>query len=259
MTSARLKWIARWTLPAAAVAAACLVLAHLIQVRHMEALLLRTDDSRIARSAELIRFARARAAPAYAGHCASCHGADMTGDRSTGAPSLVDGEWLYSGASPTDIERTIAYGIRSGHAKGRNLADMPAFGRPTQSARYKVEPLAPQDVRHLVDYLLQIEGRGSPDPASSQQGAALFAGRGQCFDCHASDAEGDNYIGAPNLRDGVWTYGDGSRAAITQSILNGRAGACPAWERVLGPATIRALAVYIYARAAGPRAPAVGS
>jgi cytochrome c oxidase cbb3-type subunit 3 len=203
-------------------------------------------------------FAQARAGPAYADRCAACHGKDLRGDPARGAPSLIDAEWLYGARSATEIERTIAYGIRSGHPKAHNLAEMPAFGRPAPGARYHVEPLAPRDLNDIVDYLFQIEGRGSPDAAAAARGAALFAGRGQCFDCHAADAEGDDFIGAPNLRDNRWTYGDGSRAAIAPSILHGRAGVCPAWDRVLSPAIIRALAIYIHGRAP-ERAPSAES
>jgi len=60
---------------------------------------------------------------------------------------------------------------------------------------------------------------------------------------------GDGAIGAPNLTDRVWLYGDGSRAAIFNSIAGGRAGACPAWIGRLSAGEIRALAVFVHAAA----------
>lgn len=37
----------------------------------------------------------------FAAQCASCHGADGTGDRSVGAPNLTDAIWLYGGDRDT--------------------------------------------------------------------------------------------------------------------------------------------------------------
>jgi cytochrome c oxidase cbb3-type subunit 3 len=247
----------RWRLLAAAALVVLLVGvggARLLHARALEAALLRTDDSRLAARPDLLAFAAARAQGAYRANCARCHGGDRRGDPQTGAPNLMDGAWIYGARSPTQIERTIAYGIRSGHPKAHNLADMPAFGRPVAGARYQVQPLSPQDVDDLVAYLFHIEGRAAPDTAAVARGQTLFAGRGQCFDCHAADAEGDDFIGAPNLRDTVWNYGDGSAATIRRSILHGRAGVCPAWDKVLPPATVRALAVDLFQRSHPPAA-----
>src|SRR5262249_62398072 len=57
------------------------------------------------------------AKPAYAAHCASCHGQDLQGDHAKGAPSLKDGVWLYEDGSIGSIERTVLYGIRSGQGR----------------------------------------------------------------------------------------------------------------------------------------------
>lgn len=50
-----------------------------------------------------------RAGPLFAQQCASCHGADGTGDQAQGAPDLTDAIWLYGG-DPIVIRRTIYYG-----------------------------------------------------------------------------------------------------------------------------------------------------
>ena len=54
-----------------------------------------------------------RAAPIFQQQCATCHGADGTGDRTQGAPNLTDAEWLY-GDREADIEATI-YNARNSH------------------------------------------------------------------------------------------------------------------------------------------------
>ncbi|HMA49250.1 MAG TPA: c-type cytochrome, partial [Magnetospirillaceae bacterium] len=97
----------------------------------------------------------------------------------------------------------------------------------------------------LIDYLFMLEGR-SADGAAAARGRVLFGDRGQCFDCHGGDGKGDPAIGAPDLTDAVWLYGDGSREAIFRSIEHGRKGVCPAWIDRLPPVTIRALAVFLH-------------
>lgn len=51
----------------------------------------------------------ARARTLFGEQCASCHGADGTGNRELGAPNLADGEWLYGG-SRDDIRAQIVNG-----------------------------------------------------------------------------------------------------------------------------------------------------
>lgn len=55
----------------------------------------------------------ARAADVFAFQCATCHGADGTGDPSQGAPNLTDAEWVF-GSEPADIRDTI-YNARNAH------------------------------------------------------------------------------------------------------------------------------------------------
>jgi cbb3-type cytochrome c oxidase subunit III len=87
------------------------------------------------------------------------------------------------------------------------------------------------------------------EDAAAARGAALYADKGLCYDCHSRDVQGDQAIGAPNLADGVWLYGDGSRESVFRSIAQGRAGVCPAFERRLSPAALRAVAVFVHDRA----------
>ena len=58
-------------------------------------------------------------------------------------------------------------------------------------------------------------------------------------------AEGNIYIGAPNLSDSAWLYGDGDIASIKQTLLQGRHGVMPSWSAVLGERKIRLLAAYL--------------
>ncbi|MBL1234998.1 MAG: cytochrome-c oxidase, cbb3-type subunit III [Rhodobiaceae bacterium] len=54
----------------------------------------------------------ARGSVVFAEQCASCHGADGTGNVELGAPNLADHIWLYGGDLPTIVE-TVSYS-RSG-------------------------------------------------------------------------------------------------------------------------------------------------
>ena len=214
--------------------------------RHMEARLLRADPGVLATQATLMDFARQPGRDLYSVYCASCHGLDGRGDSARGIPNLSDDDWLYGNGEVADIERVIDYGIRSKQPKSWDLALMPAYARPQPSARDpRLAPLAPGDIRDVVEFLMQQQGRDA-DRAAARRGAQVYVGRGGCFDCHAPDAKGDATIGAPNLTDSITLYGDGSRAALAMSIAYGRQGVCPAWSKRLSPAGIRELALYVF-------------
>lgn len=198
---------------------------------------------------ELASYAQSHGEPAYREHCATCHGAQLQGDRVRNIPNLADGEWLYGSGRVAEIERIVLYGIRAGNSKGWDLADMPAYSRQEPYRRYKIAPLLPREIDDVVAYLLSFQ-KTPTDPAAAERGARLFAGseKGVCWDCHGEDAGGDPAVGAPNLTDDVWLSGDGSQQSIHDSIAFGLAGHCPAWITRLPPATIRAVAVYVHSR-----------
>jgi cytochrome c oxidase cbb3-type subunit 3 len=226
---------------------ACLVGGCFAYYSKLNAQLLRADGDTLPNSAGLVRFAVAEAGPVYARHCAACHGADLKGNSVLGAPNLTDPDWIYGQGRISEIEQTITYGIRSHNPRSRNLADMPGFAKAKPDERARMNPLSPLQIDDLVDYLFAVEGRG-PNAAAASRGEALFLGAGGCFDCHGNDAIGDSYVGAVNLSDNIWLYGDGSASSVFRSIAKGHAGVCPAWVDKIRPAAIRALAVYIYER-----------
>ena len=240
---------------AVVVLALAVLLVRSVHTSSQYARLLRTEPDSIAQDVQLADFAVDEAKPLFARHCASCHGADLKGDRVRGVPDLTDSDWLYGTGRTAEIEKTILYGIRSGHNRGWNLADMPAFGEARPYRRYKVNPLAPQDIRDVIAYLRLLEGQKVVDQAAVARGAKIYADTGQCYDCHANDGGGDSAIGAPNLLDKIWLYGDGSDASVYKSIAHGHQGVMPAWTGRLKPGEIRALSVYVYT-ASHPKTPA---
>jgi len=203
-----------------------------------------TPDAAIG-NPKLMEFAEKRGAPLFRTHCASCHGEDGKGNTIFGVPNLTDRDWLYGTGRVSDIEKVLFYGIRSHNPRGWNLAVMPAFARPVPSVTERIPPMTPGETRAVIAYLLKLENR----PAGGTLAAAgdmIFHGNGGCYDCHTADAKGDSAIGAPDLTDGIWLYGDGSPAAMFESIAYGRQGICPAWTGKLSLPAIREISIFVY-------------
>jgi cytochrome c oxidase cbb3-type subunit 3 len=196
--------------------------------------LLRADPAQILGDPALATQAIDLGVPVYRRHCATCHGADRRGNRARGVPNLAAGAWLY-GSDPVQVEQTILYGIRSGHPKARNVTDMPALVRSGQITAAEAED--------AVEFVESLAGASS-DPDKALRGRALYAGKGNCVDCHARDARGVSDYGAPALTGPLWLYG-GDRPTLYSSIVNGRHGVCPAWIHRLTPLQIRAVTVYL--------------
>lgn len=78
------------------------------------------------------------------------------------------------------------------------------------------------------------------DPQALKMGQRLFATN--CAQCHGADARGS--FGFPNLTDNDWLYG-GTPEQIEHTIANGRNGAMPAWETVLGNQGVIDVASYV--------------
>ncbi len=200
--------------------------------RHIADELLRTEPAQILKSPALLDEAMRIGPPQYQRHCQGCHG--LQGDVTHGVPNLAGNVRLY-GNDPVDLERTILYGIRSGHPKSRNLTDMPALVRTGQ--------ITADDARDAVEYLQSLAHQPY-EKAAALRGRAIYYGKGNCYDCHANDAKGVSDYGTPALTGPIWIYG-GDRESLYQSILDGRHGKCPAWVNALTPLQIRALALYI--------------
>ena len=116
---------------------------------------------------------------------------------------------------------------------------MPAFGRD--------QMLTAQQVGDLTEFVVALSHRPA-DIAAVKRAGPVFAA--QCVACHGPQGRGDQTKGAPNLTDGEWLYG-ARREDINGQIWNGRGGVMPTWGARFDPETIKALAVYIHANAAG--------
>jgi cytochrome c oxidase cbb3-type subunit 3 len=190
---------------------------------------------RILADPELQEFALAGGRSAFAVNCSQCHGQGAEGRK--GYPNLNDDDWLWGGTL-ADIERTIRFGIRAGHAEARE-SQMPAF--------LKDQVLKPAEIADVAEFVLALSDRAS-DRAAATRGRAIFADN--CATCHGENGDGAAEVGAPSLRDAIWLFG-GDKRSIVASISNPPRGVMPAWEGRLDPVTIKLLTVYVHSLGGG--------
>ena len=205
---------------------------------HLLIRLLTADTEAVVKDRVLTAFAQSIAQPLFAANCASCHGADMTGNAAIGAPNLTDKIWLFGSGDVFDIERTVLYGIRSGASKAHNVTDMPAFGLTGR--------LSASEIHNLVQYIDQLSRRPHQAQAAIQgRGVYSDAAKANCADCHGPDARGNPDYGAPDLTQNVWNSG-GDDQALYDAIYYGEHRVMPGFFGALSLEQIRALAVYVY-------------
>lgn len=138
---------------------------------------------------ELSQYVVRSAKVLFGDNCAACHGGGGQGN--PGYPNLVDDDWLYGG----DID-TIVMTI----SNGRN-GIMPA--------KAGVE-LSEAEISELATAI------SKSDPLSTP----LFMEKG-CIACHGMDGKGMHALGAPNLTDQIWRFGDGSVESVKYTITHG--------------------------------------
>ena len=79
----------------------------------------------------------------------------------------------------------------------------------------------------------------------AQLGKPIFS---NCAPCHGADGKGNPALGAPNLTDAVWLYGDSGPRGIAETIRRGRNGVMPAWRDRLGDEDALLVAAWVYAQ-----------
>lgn len=202
----------------------------------------------------------------YDEHCAACHGADFKGLRDRHTPDLTDATWRFSGDDlpsaghvkyPSDVEWTVRYGVRSGHANARGVeVGMLAYDPRYRSAKDvgdfgSGEFLTPREIEDMVEYVLSLGGQPH-DAASAARAAPLFQdhSKGNCYDCHGRAGKGIATFGSTDLtRPDLYLYG-ADRVSIHESITQGRHTVMPAFDGVLKPEELKAVSVYVFQQAA---------
>jgi cytochrome c oxidase cbb3-type subunit 3 len=163
----------------------------------------------------------------FNGNCSSCHGENAAGQAGI-FPDLTDAVWQWGGD-----EAQIIQTLRAGRQ-----AAMPPW----------INVAGEQGVGQLADYVIALS-RGEAGAAGVAEGAARF--QQLCVACHGADGSGNPLLGAPALNDPIWTYG-GDRAAVIESIGNGRNGVMPAFGSHLDDTQIRLLTAWLKAGARVP-------
>ncbi|SOH93832.1 cytochrome c oxidase cbb3-type subunit 3 [Monaibacterium marinum] len=189
----------------------------------LEADLAAADLAALSPDDPLYRFATSGGAAVFRTNCSQCHGSGAAG--AVGYPNLLDDDWLWGG-TVEDIRTTVQHGIRNDDDRDARWSEMPAFG----------DILSEEEIDTLVAYV--GGGLGIADP-----GHELFLNN--CAACHGDTGTGDRTMGAPDLTDAIWLYGN-SEAALTQTITNARFGVMPPWAERLSEADIAAVALYVH-------------
>jgi cytochrome c oxidase cbb3-type subunit 3 len=183
-------------------------------------------------------FAYAQGRAAFRENCGPCHGAGGGGAK--GYPNLNDNDWLWGGTID-QIEKTIAFGVRSGNDKAHE-SQMPAFGKDGMLKRDEIV-----NVSNFVRTLASLSTRPGVDLVA---GKKTFADN--CVGCHGPEGKGNRELGAPNLTDGIWLFGS-DEATIIDVVTNSRSGVMPAWSGRLDPVTVKALSYYVHSLGGGEK------
>jgi cytochrome c oxidase cbb3-type subunit 3 len=163
----------------------------------------------------------------FSNTCATCHGSSAQG--AIGYPNLSDDIWHWGG-SPERVLQTVMDG-REGV--------MPEWGTV----------LTGMGGENAVDYVVAyVRTLSQPDQSlyndyMAAQGKKLYAGI--CVACHGVDGKGNKEMGAPDLTDDYWLYGN-SNEALHQTIAKGRHGSMPAHRELLGETRARLVAAYVW-------------
>ena len=211
----------------------------------VKARLVAGDLAMIDQDAALKQYAVSAGAAVFRTNCATCHGSGAAGVKGKGYPNLLDNDWLWGG-SLAAIHTTVTHGIRNTTDPDARLSEMPRFGTDGLLTR--------DQIGQVVEFVLQIAGQDH-DAALAVGGRQVFADN--CAACHGDDGRGNRDLGAPNLADAIWLYGD-DRATITTTVSQARNGVMPAWGYApqggaprLTEDQIRAVAVYVHALGGG--------
>ena len=88
----------------------------------------------------------------------------------------------------------------------------------------------------------------------AEAGAAAAA---TCAACHGVDGKGNQDLGAPDLTDDYWLYGN-SKEALRDAIVKGRHGVMPAHRELLGETRSRLVAAYVWSLSNKPTGATTG-
>ncbi len=176
----------------------------------------------LAQDADAMRLGRS----IFTNICAACHGS--SGQGAIGYPDLTDAIWHWGGSPERILESVLdgREGVMPGW--GTVLTGMGGAGAVDQVVAYVRTLSAPETLANNV-----LAARGKP----------LYDG--VCVACHGADGKGNPMLGAPDLTDGYWMYGN-SNESLRTTIMEGRHGSMPAHRGLLGETRARLAAAYVW-------------
>jgi cytochrome c oxidase cbb3-type subunit 3 len=170
----------------------------------------------------------------FSNTCATCHGSSASG--ALGYPNLTDTIWHWGG-TPDRVLQTVLDG-REGvmPSWSKVLTGMAGDNGVDYVAAYVRTLSHPEEMQN--NYM-------------AAQGKPLF--ESLCVGCHGKDGKGNAQVGAPDLTDDYWLYGDSSEA-LHKTIADGRHGSMPAHRALLGETRVRLVAAYVWSLSHKPKA-----
>lgn len=202
-----------------------------MQARKLEATFKRYADQPInllAQDPNALKLGRS----IFSNNCAICHGSSAHG--AIGYPDLSDGIWHWGGSAERVLDTVL---------DGREGV-MPAWNTVLtgMGGKYAVD--------HVIAYLQTLSS--SPSQQNDymvERGEALY--QSLCVACHGPAGKGNPEIGAPDLTDGYWLYGN-SNEALYKTISEGRHAVMPAHRALLGETRARLAAAYVWSLSNSP-------
>ena len=170
----------------------------------------------------------------FASTCAVCHGSNAQG--AVGYPNLTDASWQWGGDPDTVLQTML---------DGRQAA-MPEWGTTLTAMGGAT---AKDDV---IAYVLSLSGKEKPAADVLERGQKLF--NGICVACHGPEGKGNPVLGAPDLTDDVWLYGN-THDVLLAGLEKGRNGQMPAHKPLIGETRARLAAAYVWSLSHKPGSP----
>jgi cytochrome c oxidase cbb3-type subunit 3 len=104
--------------------------------------------------------------------------------------------------------------------------------------------LKKDEINSVAEHVMSLSNPALKNAA----GEKIFAAN--CAACHGANGKGDRSVGAPNLSDAIWLYGN-KKSDILYSIFYARAGVMPYWSGRLDDNTIKQLTLYVHSLGGG--------
>ncbi len=155
----------------------------------------------------------------YSQNCAACHGVDGQG-QALAFPNLKDEDWQWG-----DTEAALTQTLKQGRR-----AVMIGW----------IDVLGEEGVWDVINYVKTLSSKKNTN--TKDHGGKIY--QENCSACHGLLGEGNQILGAPNLADTIWLYGN-EDDALYQTIAHGRSGVMPAFEQRLNELQIRLLVAWL--------------